>query len=60
MVGRVVSSTTIANRLRLTVEAGQPVTAEITDPGAQARPGPSTRTSASPEKSNYTGFTGGF
>jgi molybdate transport system ATP-binding protein len=36
LVGRVVSSTTIANRLRVTVDAGQPVTAEITDPGAQA------------------------
>ena len=34
--GRVVSSTTIANRLRVTVDAGQPVTAEVTDPGAQA------------------------
>ena len=34
--GRVVSSTTIANRLRVTVDAGQPVTAEVTDRGAQA------------------------
>jgi molybdate transport system ATP-binding protein len=36
LVGRVVSSTTVANRVRVTVDAGQPVTAEVTDPGAEA------------------------
>jgi molybdate transport system ATP-binding protein len=36
LVGRVVSSTTVANRVRVTVDTGQPVTAEITDPGARA------------------------
>jgi ABC-type molybdate transport system ATPase subunit len=36
VVARVVSSTTIANRIRVTVDAGQPLTAEITDPGSRA------------------------
>ena len=36
LVAPVVSTTTIANRLRVTVDAGQPLTAEITDPGARA------------------------
>ena len=36
LTARVVSSTTIANRVRVTVDAGQPLTAEITDPGARA------------------------
>jgi molybdate transport system ATP-binding protein len=36
LVGRVVSSTIVANRVRVTVDAGQPVTAELTDPGARA------------------------
>jgi molybdate transport system ATP-binding protein len=35
LVGRLVSRTTIANRVRVTVDAGQPVTAEITDPSAR-------------------------
>jgi molybdopterin-binding protein len=36
LVGRVVSTTIVANRVRVTVDAGQSVTAELTDPGARA------------------------
>jgi molybdenum ABC transporter ATP-binding protein len=36
LAARVVSSTTIANRVRVTVDAGQPLTAEITSPGARS------------------------
>jgi molybdate transport system ATP-binding protein len=35
LTARVVSSTTIGNRVRVAVDAGQPITAEITDPGAR-------------------------
>ncbi len=35
LTARVVSSTTIANRVRVAVDAGQPLTAEITDPSAR-------------------------
>jgi molybdate transport system ATP-binding protein len=35
LVAQVVSATTIANRVRVAVEAGQPLVAEITDPGAR-------------------------
>jgi len=36
LVARVVSSTTIANRVRVTLDAGQPLIAELTGPGAGA------------------------
>jgi molybdate transport system ATP-binding protein len=36
LTARVVSSTTIANRVRVTVDAGQSLTAELTGPGAQS------------------------
>jgi molybdate transport system ATP-binding protein len=36
LVGTVISHTAVANRVRVAVDAGQPVTAEITEPAARA------------------------